>query len=288
VDLPYEDPALDNFLRAHYHKPPDTRPLRGFDYALRRCSTCALVYQEQVPGPGFLPVLYDQWISPDNLQRARDSRTLEDSALLAAEVHFLIRALGLTPGQIHTLDYGCGWGDWANMARAYGCQAAGVELSVERERYARSIALEVFSYEDIPDDTFHFVNTEQVFEHLTEPAQVLRTLVRSLRPGGLLRISVPDATQALRRLASRPFAALSRAEVMPIHPLEHVNSFTPSTLDRFGTGAGLELYRPSLRLLYEATAGWGLKPLVRPLYRHVWPRTTIAYFRKPGRPPTWH
>jgi SAM-dependent methyltransferase len=284
VDLPYEDPALENVFSSHYHKPPDTSPLRGFRYLLLACEDCGLAYQCDVPGPAFLPVLYDQWISPENLERAQQSRTLKQSSLMAAEVHFLIRCLGMKPGDIRVLDYGMGWGEWANVARAYGCQAAGADLSTERMRYARSIGLEVFEHENLPIDTFHFVNCEQVFEHLTHPAETLRRLAASLRGGGLLRLSVPDATRTLRKLRTRSFGDLSRWEIMPIAPLQHVNSFTPQTLERFGASAGLRPIRPSLRLLYDATSGWvsreGLKSLVRPLYRHVWPRTTIAYFRK--------
>jgi cyclopropane fatty-acyl-phospholipid synthase-like methyltransferase len=204
---------------------------------------------------------------------------------MAGEVHFLIRYLDMKPGHIRVLDYGMGWGEWANVARAYGCQAAGVELSTARQRYARSIGLEVFEYENLPTDTFHFVNTEQVFEHLTEPAETLRRLAASLRSGGLLRISVPNATRTLRKLRKRRFGDLSADEIMPIAPLEHVNCFTPGTLEWFGASAGLQPMRPKLRLLYDATSGWlsrdGLKSLVRPVYRHVWPRTTIEYFRKP-------
>ncbi len=285
IDLAYEDSALEDFFRAHYHKPPDTSALRGFRFSLLKCDDCELAYQANIPGPDFLPVLYDQWISPGNLQCARDSRTLEESSLLAAEVYFLIRSLDMKPGQIRVLDYGMGWGDWANMARAYGCQAAGADISVERQKHARSIGVDVFDYEDLPESRFHFVNTEQVFEHLTEPAGTLQRLIASLQPGGLLRISVPDATRTLQALRSRSFAQLSRHEIMPIHPLEHVNSFTPLTLERFASSAGVTPIRPNLRLLYDATSRWfsrhALKALVRPIYRHVWPRTTIAYFRKP-------
>ena len=285
IDLAYEDAALENFFRAHYHKTPDTSPLRGYRYSLLECEKCGLAYQANVPGPDFLPVLYDQWISSGNLQRGRDSRTLEKSSLLGAEVHFLIRSLDMQPGQIRVLDYGMGWGDWANMARAYGCQAAGADLSVERQKYARSIGLEVFDHDDLPKSWFHFVNTEQVFEHLTEPAATLQRLIATLRPHGLLRISVPNAAQTLQAMRSRSFAQLSPQEIMPIHPLEHVNSFTPQTLNRFATMAGLRPVRPHLHLLYDATSGWlsrnGFKALVRPIYRYVWPRTTIAYFRKP-------
>lgn len=284
IDLAYEDEAITRLLRTHYHKPPDLQPLEGFSYALQECLSCSLAFQAQVPGPDFLPVIYDQWISPVNLAGSQSGRTLRKSQLMAAEIAYLIRHLGMTPGKIRVLDFGAGWSEWASMARAWGCQVCVIDLSVERQAYARSIGLEVLELERLPADTFDFINTEQVFEHLTEPGRTIRQLKRALRPGGLLRISVPDSTKTLKRLRSVPFAALSADEIMTIHPLEHVQSFTPLSLERFGALAGLAPLRPHLRLLYDATSGWfsseAVKALVRPLYRHVWPRTTIAYFER--------
>jgi len=201
-------------------------------------------------------------------------------------VQFLIGHLRMRPGSIDVLDFGMGWGEWASMAMAFGCRVCGAELSVERQKYARSIGIEVVDWDEIPRRRFHFINTEQVFEHLVEPAVVLRHLANSLADNGILRISVPDSRSAIREVEKkRSFGALAKEHVGPIHPLEHINSFEPHTLERFGRIAGLEPIRPSLRLLYNSTSGWlrpkaALKSLIRPVYRHVFPKSTITYFRK--------
>jgi len=286
--IPYADESVQGFLRRHYQRPPDTRPLHGWDYELVRCGNCKLAYQRCVPGPALLHAIYDGWTTPTALEveRERDEQTLENSSLLAEEVHFLVSHFRRRPKEIQVLDFGMGWGQWLLMARAFGCQVAGVELSLERQRYARSVGIEVLDWDEIPKRRFDFINAEQVFEHLVEPGEVLRHLAGALAGDGLLRISVPNSRSALKTVQrKKSFAALTPDEIMPIHPLEHLNSFEPATLENFGRLAGLEPIRPSLRLLYNSTAGWlspkaGLKALLRPLYRHVWPKSTIAYFRK--------
>lgn len=63
------------------------------------------------------------------------------------------------------------------------------------------------------------VNTEQVFEQMLEPGDMLRSLAGALRPGGLVKISVPDCAKSIRKLlGSGDFGALSAGDIMPIAP----------------------------------------------------------------------
>jgi hypothetical protein len=288
LTVPYADETVQGFLRRHYQRPPDTRPLHGWNYELVRCGSCRLAYQRCIPDRVLLNDIYDDWTTPTALEgeRERDEQTLEESSLLAEEVHFLVSHFRLRPKEIQVLDFGMGWCKWLLMARAFGCEVAGAELSVARQRYARSLGIEVLDWDEIPNRRFQFINAEQVFEHLVEPGDVLRHLAGALAENGLLRISVPNSSSALNAVKRKQsFGALTPEEVMPIHPLEHLNSFEPATLETFGRLAGLAPIQPSLRLLYNSTSGWlspraGLKALLRPLYRHVWPKSTIMYFRR--------
>lgn len=194
----------------------------------------------------------------------------------------------LPPGELKALDFGFGWAEWTRMAAAYGIDVCGAELSQVRIDYAASIGIRVVDADALPSREFHFINTEQVFEHLLEPGRVLRQLAAALRPGGLLKISVPDCDRAIRKLRrAGAFAGLSDEDIMPIAPFEHINSFTHDSLVAVGREAGLAPLRPSLRALYNSSSGWmeptaALKALARPLYRHVYPKTSFVYFVQPG------
>ncbi|HET8697833.1 MAG TPA: class I SAM-dependent methyltransferase [Gammaproteobacteria bacterium] len=284
--IPYRAPAMDTFLKTYYHRPPDTAPLDGWSYELVRCASCSLGYQRYVPGPELLEAIYDHWISPAPPEGGRKRRGLSDYRLLAQEVQFLIEHFRKRPASLEVLDFGMGWGSWARMALAFGCKVAGSDLSLARQQHARSIGVEVLQWNELPGRNFHFINTEQVFEHLVEPAATLNHLASALAPGGLLRISVPNCRGALRAAAKKgSFEALSMDDIRAVHPLEHLNAFEAASLERFGRVAGLEPIRPSLRLLYNGTSGWlspqaALKSLLRPIYRHLYPKSTVVYFQK--------
>ena len=163
---------------------------------------------------------------------------------------------------------------------------SGSELSVERIEHARSIGIGIVEWDQIPGSDFHFINTEQVFEHLIDPLETIRHLARGLRPGGLLMISVPDGRGMASRLGKLAgLARIERQSIMPVQPLEHVNCFDDRSLAALGKMAGLAKIRPGLRMLYNGSSGWldarqGLKNLLRPIYRHIYPKSTFVYLTR--------
>ena len=48
--------------------------------------------------------------------------------------------------------------------------------------------------DQLPDNNFDFIGTEQVVEHLSFPRETVMTLKNSLADGGILKISVPDGS----------------------------------------------------------------------------------------------
>lgn len=283
---PLDSPGITRYMQEHYEGRVD-RAFAGHDYQLARCDHCSLAYQALVPVPELLEEIYDRWL-PDTERAAVASRfDLGDYRYLAGQVEFVLAHFGLRPGEIKALDFGFGWAEWSKMASAYGLDVCGAELSQVRIAYAKSVGIRIVESDALPARAFHFINTEQVFEHLLEPGAVLKQLAAALRPGGLVKISVPDAGKAIRKLlGAKSFAALGKDDIMPIAPFEHINAFTYDSLVAMGREAGLAPIRPSLRKLYNGSSGWmqpksALKTLARPLYRHVYPKSTFVYFASP-------
>jgi hypothetical protein len=239
-----------------------------------------------VPDDKLVREIYDEWIPPSEKDRLRRERDLDDYCYLAEQIQFLVRDLALQPHDIRVLDFGMGWAEWASMARAFGCQVAGAELSSHRARHAQSLGIEVVDWDEIAKRKFHFINAEQVFEHLVEPLPVLKHLAAALAENGMLRIAVPDSRPALRTLArSGTFAELAESHIVPVAPLEHVNCFEYRSLAALGGYAGLQVARPRLGQLYNSSSGWlspktAVRLTLRPLYRHVFPKSTIQYFHR--------
>jgi hypothetical protein len=279
----YGSPAMKEFLRRQYRGVADAESLTEFHYELVRCGNCQFAYQQTIPDDPLVAQIYDVWIPPTEKERIRRERTLDDYRYMAEGVEFVIQHFGFRPYELRALDFGMGWAEWASMARAYGCQVAGSELSQHRIDNARAMGLEVVGWDEIPGRRFHFINTEQVFEHLVEPLTVLRHLAKGLAVDGLVRIAVPNATTALKHVVrDGDFAKLTADDIMPIQPLEHINCFEFASLATLAQRAGLRVIRPKLRQLYNSSSGWlslgnAVRLATRPVYRHVYPKSTIAY-----------
>lgn len=274
--LPYSDPKLCEYLTDFYRGRAQIERLRGMVYQIASCGRCGLLFQTDVPGACLLGDVYDLWIPPgerEALSARRDARFHRD---LMYQVDSMLRHIRRPPHQVKVLDFGLGWAEWASMARACGCDVFGCELSSERIAYARSVGIAMLDSRDLPGSNFDFINTEQVFEHLVEPLQTLRHLASALAPGGIVKVSVPDARGSIAELRRGRFP-------MSLAPLEHVNGFTARSLAELGRAAGLVQVRPRLIDLLNAASGWldprqACRNIARPIYRHVFPKSTHQFF----------
>jgi SAM-dependent methyltransferase len=280
---PYSSPGIQAYLRRQYDGNASAAA-NDSEYALAKCAQCGLAFQVNVPNDALLTEVYGPWSRGTALEVEHRNYSLDEYRYLAEQVQFVIEYFGRAPAELEILDFGFGWAHWARMAMGFGCNVSGVELSEERKHYARRWGIQVLEHGRLPAGKFHFINTEQVFEHLVDPREILQQLVRSLAPGGVLKISVPDCKSALRKIqAGARFESLDTDDQMQIAPLEHINSFDSDSLVNLGRECGLKPMRPSFAKLYNSASGL-LRPkslartLGRPFYRHVYPRSTFIYF----------
>lgn len=126
---------------------------------------------------------------------------LHGDARIVAHHAAMLRDLGVTlPPGATVLDFGCGSGGSVYQYRAAGYQGFGVDFSYDwnanveaciakglatpADRLCR--ALEVDPYRiPFPDETFDFVFSEQVFEHVQDYDAAIAEVRRVLKPGGV-------------------------------------------------------------------------------------------------------
>jgi len=144
-----------------------------------------------------------------------------------------------------------GWGYWSRMAQAHGFDVVGFEMSAERSEYARQMGVSVVDDLAAVEDGFDCVYANQVFEHLPDPIESLRTICQHLNPDGVIYIRVPDGRGVDQSLTRRHWSP----ELDAIHPLEHINCFTRKTLTSFAASVGLTPFNPPLRLNWGSL--WG-------------------------------
>ena len=244
-----ESPVSDFLVRYYGANPKRFGPGR---YRLDYCAACAFHFQRWVGDSALLEELYGQWIAfegaPDHDPIYRRDIDAPGWSRDGHEILTIAAFLRKQPSDLRVLDYGMGWALWARIAKAMGCKVAGTELSADRRAFAQGHGIEVLSTDEIGEQRFDFVNTDQLLEHVADPWETCHRLSRVLVPGGILKISVPDGRAAERiiaRLKSVP-GEVTDAEWMPVQPLEHVNCFTSRSIDQLARRAGLAVVSPTV------------------------------------------
>lgn len=220
-----------------------TSVLAGEWFELARCSACSMRYQRRVLSDDDLRTLYSSWISPAQAERcvrqfAADdpSRTAFDASRHAVgRLLMLRRAIGARRGEApRLLDFGCGDGGFVRLAAGFGFDAHGVDFSASRRTQAECSGVELVSdldqWQREERGTVDAVTMIEVLEHLVDPVGALRNLTSVLEPGGVLLVEVPDCSDMD---APRDFGEFNH-----LNPLEHVNAFTPETLEQLCARAG--------------------------------------------------
>jgi SAM-dependent methyltransferase len=298
--VPYDRGALLAYLQSYYEKARDIGTwLNGAMYEVDRCRDCRLVFQRYVGRDALLSALYDEWLNsnyhPDGDASYQASVANPASTRDGHEVLTIARALGKAPSSLRVLDYGMGWGLWARVASGLGAHTFGYDLSPTRRTYASAHGIEIVDADGLSELAVDFVNADQMFEHLSSPFETARLLADALRPGGVLKVSVPRADDIQRRLRVPDWTAtkLSRNSLNAIQALEHVNCFSERSLASLLRRVHLIPMRIPL-VAYSAflsTPG-GIprrplalaKALARPLYNEFSRSNLYAWFRKPERP----
>lgn len=260
-----------SFLNDYYQGRIDRSDLTGAQYEIAQCLDCGFIWQTQIPNGELMDRLYNIWISP---AESLAKRTNAGAALLsgyAKEARIISSLLRKNPSEIDVLDFGMGWGYWCLAAKRLGYNVSGFEIAKERIAFARENGIKVIeNFSAIAVRQFDFINAEQVFEHIPEPLQTLKTLVLSLKDKGIIQLSVPDG-KGLEKKIGRDGWKPSKG---PVQPLEHINCFTRQTLIGLAKRAGLEVAPLSLSLNSLFCPGNVLKQ-----YYHQFFSTSL-YFRK--------
>lgn len=278
---------IRKYLEEFYSGRVDFELLRNAKYELRLCSNCSAVWQCETPDDSVLKLLYGNWIDPDRvLDTYHKSDDLDVLGRYAQEVVMLISYFGKTPGELEMLDFGMGWGRWCLMAKAFGCSTYGTDLSDKCTEYVRSNGIKTLDLDQLGNFRFDFINTEQVFEHLAQPLKTLRYLAGVLKPNGLIKISVPQAEDVLRRSRKGDWTIQkdSPNSLNAVSPLEHLNSYRRKSIVTMAAASDLEMVKVPMGLQIGSAITWVgptriLKNILRPLYLEF-RKFPILFFRR--------
>ena len=263
----------------------DIQHLKNAKYSLLKCEDCDLIFQEYIPSPKFMSQLYGNWTS--DIIKSPQQYRLSYYSIYSQDILQILAYLGKPPANLKVLDFGMGWGRWALMAKAFGCEVYGVDLSDRCVEYAKANGINTIRWHDIPNYKFDFINTDQVFEHLAEPVSILTQLERSLQTDGVIKICVPNSFGMRYRLGHMDWSAPkgSVKSLNPVAPLEHINCFYRKSMLRLAQQVELSEVKIPIAVQYQYTAVWNspkraLRNIVMPIYRNLLGLQNYYLFKK--------
>ena len=203
------------------------------------CGGCGFQYAQELFPLTFASHLYENVIDHDKSQAKIFSgkRALTNLSRWADVLDLLDITKDKTL-KLRVLDFGCGWGDFLEVAKAPGIECFGHELDGRKIEWVKSRGLKILeSMEEMDANApFDVIHCNQVLEHVPDPIETVKKFAGWLRPGGVMYASVPMNKEGMGDIID------CHEKDMPIskniNPWEHLNYFTPASFQKMLTDEG--------------------------------------------------
>lgn len=252
--------------------------LREQPWSFVACKDCGLMFHRNILDREWNERRFSKWMSQDAIEAFEKSsktpenvfRTATDYTAHVLQIEQLTRSLRGSE-ELRLLDFGCGYGGFLSMCSMYGFKAYGVDRSAakrDNNRFSNVFA----EIEDIANmSPFHALTLFEVLEHLDDPHSLMLQLRELLVTGGILVLETPDCS-GVRTIGTKD-------DYRKIHPLEHINAFTPETLKRFAMRLGFAPIRKPVSCVTCDSMKF-VKTVAKRLLGPAMLPTTQLYFRK--------
>lgn len=232
-------PACDSNKRTFVYRDRNRRDGLSIEGNFYRCGDCKTGYLSEIPGPEvceehYADIMVNPYGSPSQIERNADR--IVDTWALAWSRSLLLHGepRGTGSGK-KLLSIGCGYGNRLVKYKNRGYDVYGIDVNHKAVAHARELVGGTFihsSFEDaqLEDDSFHFVNCDNVFEHAYDGKLFLQKVHRILKPGGVMYCFVPSGQSAMMYL-------LGKYCVNTWVPF-HLNLFSASALKRLAESSG--------------------------------------------------
>ena len=247
-----------------------------------QCVDCLTRFHGRILAPEWIEICYSDWVTQEAMEKFLASQNTPERRFDKARQHVshILRLEKLTQdirksNPVRILDFGCGWGEFLAMCARFGFEGYGVDFAPDRRKQGQ---VSIFpGIEDVRSELngkkgfFHAATMFEVLEHLANPLDALKSLSELISPGGILILETPDCTGVEGIQNEREYRA--------IHPLSHINAFTPESLNRIAASAGFQRIDCGI-----AQVTCDLKRVIKTEVKRIAGRflkpTTQQYFRK--------
>lgn len=266
----YGDQPLRGFIE---NDPTGEDPMPYLEdcaWEFMKCNECSQMYHRYIASPETDHLRFNVWTSQEAIEEFERLHQSETAKFERGRkyVSHILRLQKLSGNKVKLLDFGCGWGAFITLCSGFGFDAYGVDKSTARRAGAYTRISP--SIEELGQKDFNVVTLFEVLEHLDNPFEVLQQLAGIMVEGGILILETPDCTGVT--------GINDYQSYLNIHPLEHINGFTPETLQSIAERAGF--YKIRQPVAHVTTSKIQLiKKEARGLLQGFIPSTQL-YFRK--------
>ncbi|MFC1501653.1 methyltransferase domain-containing protein [Elusimicrobiota bacterium] len=253
--------------------------LNDSKYVLLKCINCYAIFQKEILNDFYVEKLYSTWISPKEEYQIDMNRDIDFQLFYLQELLAVMSYFNKVPKEIKVLDHAIGWGQFYSVAKSFGFDTYGTEISPKKIEHATSNNFKLLNINNLKDYSFDFINTEQIFEHLSNPIETLLTLTNSLNQNGIIKVSVPTPSNSLEKAVKNVTEQdakkfLAGKILNPVYPLEHINCFRKKSITEMCRIAGLKqvkiplsfIFRPSL-FTFNTFKKYFFRVVFKPCYR---------------------
>lgn len=249
-----------------------TTDIWGNHYILKRCHTCRAVFLTPFPSQGMLAEAYDEsyYGCTEKKFKGPVEKVLDIFRRQRAR-----KVSKLLPQGGAVLDMGCGNGYFLMSLLKYGTyRLYGSELdgkSAQRASQFKEINLttQKLTAKSFQAGTFDVITLFHVFEHLTEPKEMLSQIIRFLKTDGHLVVSFPNIGSFQSRLFKGNWLHLDPPrhlfffemdhfeQLMKFHHFEliHKNTFSAEQNPYGFIQSFLNLFCKKREILFESLKG---------------------------------
>jgi SAM-dependent methyltransferase len=266
----YDTGHVGTFLSADPWGEDPLPYLAGQAWHFVKCNDCGQMFHRFVLDAEWNERRFTQWMTQDAIAAFEKAALTPDSRFskAAQDAAHVLRIRSLVGPRVKLLDFGCGYGDFIAMCNLYGFQAVGVDRAEARRGNA---SIPIFPDLSALTGPFDVVTLFEVLEHLDDPRGLLERVAQLMTTDAVLILETPDCTGVTD--------IQTIDDYRKIHPLDHINAFTPETLRNIAERAGFKgVSKPTvhvtadrLRVAKNELKGF-LSVLVKP--------TTQQYFRR--------
>lgn len=201
--------------------------IKNSNYIILRCNYCKFMWQKYRLNSNLQKFLYDKLI--DYKSSKNKSLKMYNIQKNSFKRDFEFLKNYFKDQNLNVLDYGAGWGSWVRSVKDNCHKIYGLEFSKKRVSFLKKNNIKIMTFKKLTKckNVLDFINIEQVFEHLDSLNYTLKILKRATKKKCILQISVPNS----KILFKKNFRD-NLIKKGPAQPLEHLNSFTPKSLNK--------------------------------------------------------